>query len=119
MTSPHHPIAYVELAVADIERSKRFYVDSFGWAFNDYGPEYAGIRSADGATEMGGLAGGGQGHPGGTVVFVQSDDLDASARAVIAAGGILDADPYAYPGGRRFTFTDSDGNRLGVFQPAE
>lgn len=119
MTSPHHPIAYVELAVADVARAKRFYADAFGWEFNDYGPTYAGIRSADGTTEMGGLAGGGHGAPGGTLVLVQSADLDATALAVAAAGGTLDGEPYAYPGGRRFTFTDPDGNRLGAFQPSE
>lgn len=117
MVSAHHPIAYVEIAVTDLERSKRFYTDAFGWQFNDYGPQYAGIRSADGSTEMGGLAGGGQGSAGGTLVLVESGDVDAAALAVTAAGGVLDGEPYAYPGGRRFTFTDPDGNRLGVFQP--
>jgi uncharacterized protein len=117
MTSPHHAIAYVELTVADVAHAKQFYAAALGWEFNDYGPQYAGIRAADGATEMGGLAGGGEGGPGGSLVLMQSSDVDASARSVAAAGGILDGDVDAYPGGRRFTFTDPDGNRLGVFQP--
>jgi len=35
---------------------------------------------------------------------------------VTEAGGVPDGDVYAYPGGRRFTCMDPDGNRLGVFQ---
>ena len=41
----HHAIDYVELTVTDLEQAKRFYSEAFGWRFNDYGPEYAGIQS--------------------------------------------------------------------------
>lgn len=112
----HHAIAYVEIPAADLERAKDFYGSAFGWEFNDYSPDYAGIRSAHGSGEMGGLAGGGRGGSDGPLVLVESDDVDASARAVAEAGGVPDGDVYAYPGGRRFTFMDPDGNRLGVFQ---
>ena len=33
-------IDYVELVVADVERSKAFYGDAFGWTVRDYGPDY-------------------------------------------------------------------------------
>jgi len=46
-----------------------------------------------------------------------SEDLDGSVAAVEAAGGRLVTPPEAYPGGRRFTFTDPAGNVLGVYQP--
>src|SRR4029079_16253514 len=49
----HHTIDYVELAVKDVDAAKAFYGSAFGWAFNDYGPEYAGIQG-DG-NEAGGL----------------------------------------------------------------
>ena len=53
----HHAIDYIELTVTDLAVAKRFYADAFGWQFNDYGPEYAGIRSphGDSAPEVGGL----------------------------------------------------------------
>jgi hypothetical protein len=44
----HHAIDYVELTVTDLEQAKRFYTQAFGWRFNDYGPEYAGIQSPQG-----------------------------------------------------------------------
>ena len=37
-------IDYVEVAVDDLEQAKEFYAKSLGWAFNDYGPDYAGIK---------------------------------------------------------------------------
>jgi uncharacterized protein len=52
------------------------------------------------------------------LVLVRTDDLDAALASVEAAGGRIHAEPYEYPGGRRFTFADPWGNILGVYQPA-
>ncbi len=112
MSHQHHAIDYVELTARDLERAKRFYAEAFGWAFNDYGPEYAGIRGAD--REQGGLR---PGEPtgGGPLVVLYSDDLDASAAAVVAAGGRIETEPFDFPGGRRFHFEDTEGNVLAVW----
>ncbi len=114
----HHPLDYIEIHVSDLAAAKDFYGSAFGWEFNDYGPDYAGIRTADGSDEVGGLGVGDDGGPGGIVALVRSGDLDASLTAVEAAGGTVTAPPYDYPGGRRFLLSDPDGNRLGVYQPA-
>ncbi len=119
MKESHHALSYVEISVSDLARAREFYAQAFGWRFNDYGPDYAGIQAADGDGEVGGLAAGGGAGPGGVVALVFSEDVDASAAAVEAAGGSLVDPPYAYPGGRRFLFTDPDGNRLGVYQPSD
>ncbi|MDO9377561.1 MAG: VOC family protein [Nocardioidaceae bacterium] len=112
----HHSIDYVELTVTDLDRAKRFYADAFAWAFNDYGPEYAGIQGADAdAAEVGGLYAHGEVRPGGPLVLLYSDDLDASVEAVTAAGGQVTTGPYEFPGGRRFHFADPSGNELGVW----
>ena len=121
MTSPrHHRIDYVEIATTDIARSKKFYADAFGWAFNDYGPDYAGIQGAtpDDA-EVGGLNPEAAPSPEGVFVQLFSDDLDASVEAVKAAGGEVVNGPYGFPGGRRFHFTDPSGNQLGVWTAEE
>ena len=39
-----HVIDYVEFAVDDLQEAKAFYAKALGWAFNDYGPDYAGIQ---------------------------------------------------------------------------
>ena len=44
-----------------------------------------------------------------------SDDLDATAEAITAAGGEVVDGPYEFPGGRRFHFVDPSGNELGVW----
>ena len=116
MAHTHHAIDYIELTVTDLERAKRFYGDAFGWRFNDYGPAYAGIRGPrDDAAEAGGLRADGEVRRGGPLVLLYSADLDASAGAVRDAGGTVTEGPYAFPGGRRFHFTDPSGNELGVW----
>ena len=116
MTNIHHAIDYVELNVGgSLAESRAFYEQAFGWSFNDYGPEYAGIRAPDGEGEVGGLNGTTAPARGGPLVLLYSDDLDATVAAVRAAGGELVEEPYAFPGGRRFHFTDPAGNELGVW----
>jgi predicted enzyme related to lactoylglutathione lyase len=119
MEHTHHVIDYFEISVGDVARAKRFYGEAFGWSFNDYGEEYAGITSPGGDGEVGGLAAGRDAGPGGTLLLVYSQDLDASVAAVRAAGGTVVEEPYDYPGGRRFFFADPSGNKLGVYQPSD
>ena len=116
MTHTHHTIDYVELAAPDIAAAKAFYSTAFGWEFNDYGPEYAGIRAAEGDDEVGGLTAAATPSAGGVLVMLWSDDLDTSVRSVQDAGGTVTNGPYDYPGGRRFHFQDPAGNQLGVYQ---
>jgi predicted enzyme related to lactoylglutathione lyase len=124
MTQPtslqHHAINYVEFTVTDIAAAKSFYAAAFDWQFNDYGPEYAGIRSPHGksAPELGGLRQDQQPRTGGPLVLLYSTDLDKSVQAVRDAGGRVVAGPYDFPGGRRFHFTDPSGNELGVWAAA-
>jgi predicted enzyme related to lactoylglutathione lyase len=115
MDQTHHVIDYVEINVHDLTAARAFYEAAFGWAFNDYGPTYAGIRTPSGAGELGGLNATGQPGPGGPLVLLFSDDLDATVAAVESAGGAVAAGPYDFPGGRRFEFTDPSGNVLGVW----
>lgn len=113
----HHSINYVELTVTDLAAAKAFYADAFGWRFVDYGPEYAGIASATGdGEEVGGLLLAAQARPnGGPFVLLYSADLDATASAIVSAGGTLVQEAYAFPGGRRLHFADPSGNELGVW----
>jgi predicted enzyme related to lactoylglutathione lyase len=106
----HHAIDYIEISVADVEAAKSFYGSAFGWNFNDYGAEYAGIQG-DGK-EAGGLRRAGDAAK--PLVMLYSDDLEATLEAVTNAGGTIVEPISAYPGGRRFEFTDPNGNRLGV-----
>jgi uncharacterized protein len=85
------------------------------WRFTDYAPAYAGIQAPGGDGEVGGLSLGQNVEPGGPLVLLYSNDLDATVAAVKDAGGTIAEEPYAFPGGRRLTFFDPSGNRLGVW----
>ena len=116
MSHHHHAIDYVEFSAPDQARARDFFARAFGWEFNDYGPEYSGIRGPDPhGPEAGGLAADGPVQP---LVLVYSEDLDQTLEAVVAAGGNVTVEPFDFPGGRRFHFTDASGNELGVWGPA-
>jgi predicted enzyme related to lactoylglutathione lyase len=115
MAQTHHAIDYVELNVTDLDAAQSFYGTAFGWRFTSYGPGYAGIRDVDSEDEVGGLNLNPDVGPGGVLVLLYSADLDGTVTAVRNAGGTIVDEPYAFPGGRRFTFLDPSGNRLGVW----
>jgi len=109
----HHAIDYIELTVTDVASAKSFYAAAFGWDFNDYGPDYCGIKGAD--REVGGLCKGEAVSAGGALVILYSSDLEASVGAVTEAGGTIVKDIFSFPGGRRFHFADPSGNELAVW----
>jgi hypothetical protein len=115
MAHVHHAIDYIEITVGDVAEAKRFYGAAFGWRFTDYGPDYAGIAS-DGR-EAGGVCKGTVAR-GGPLVVMFSTDLDATLAAVKQAGGTIVKEPFEFPGGRRFHFTDPSGNELAVWAEA-
>jgi predicted enzyme related to lactoylglutathione lyase len=112
----HHAIDYIEIAVTDVAEAKRFYAAAFGWRFNDYGPDYAGIQG-DGR-EAGGLRKDAEVRVGGPLVVLYSKALDATLNNVKAAGGRIVKEPFSFPGGRRFNFSDPSGNELAVWSEA-
>jgi uncharacterized protein len=114
-------IDYIEISVDDLGRAKAFYGQALGWAFNDYGDDYAGIKDPSGPDhEFGGLRPQPATSRGdGVVALARTDDVDAALASVLAAGGRVTVELHAYPGGRRFMFADPWGNVLGVYQPHE
>jgi uncharacterized protein len=118
MAHAHHTFDYVELAAPDLAAAKAFYGEALGWTFTDYGPAYSGINRPDGDGEIGGLNPERPPGPGLPLVILYSDDLDATLAAVRSAGGTIDEEPFDFPGGRRFHFTDPFGNSLAVWQTA-
>lgn len=109
----HHAIDYIEFTVSDMAEAKRFYSAAFGWEFNEYGPDYAGIRKGDG--EAGGLRSDIEVVTGGPLVILFSEDLAATLALVREAGGKIVKEPYGFPGGHRFEFQDPSGNHLAVY----
>jgi hypothetical protein len=105
-------IDYVELPGGDLDQTRAFYREAFGWTFTDYGPTYT-------AFENSGLDGGFQADVAAglkaPLVVLYAHDLEAMEAAVRAAGGEIVKPIFAFPGGRRFHFRDPSGNELAVY----
>jgi len=106
-------IDYIEFAVADTARSKAFYGRAFGWTFTDFGPGYT--EFTDGRMKGGFNALEHGPAPGGPLVVLHTDDLEAVRQRIEEAGGRIVKPAYGFPGGRRFHFADPDGNELAVW----
>jgi len=105
-------IDYVELPGKDIPATKQFYSAVFGWKFEDYGPDYTSFfdgRLAGGFTKE-------RPTPAqGLLLVIYSTDLLASQKKIRNAGGEIVKEIFSFPGGRRFHFTDPNGNELAVW----
>lgn len=103
-------IDYVEFRGLSMEATKAFYAGAFGWSFTDYGPAYAAFdQGLEGGFDIGAAP------MKPPLVVLYARDLEAMEARVKAAGGTVTAPIYAFPGGRRFHFTDPAGNELAVW----
>ena len=100
---------YVELPTRDIEAAASFYGRAFGWTMTRFGPTYAATMSGD--TDVGLQADQAEATKAPLAV-IEVDDLEAALTAVEQAGGTVVRPIFAFPGGRRFQFTDPSGNEL-------
>ncbi|HEY2824348.1 MAG TPA: VOC family protein [Gemmatimonadales bacterium] len=111
--TPHdRRIDYIELPAKDIAKTKAFYQAAFGWKFTDYGPGYTSFE--DGRL-TGGFTTDGTVTKGGTLVVIKSAALEQMEHQVKQAGGKIVRPIFSFPGGRRFHFTDPNGNELAVW----
>lgn len=114
MTQQEHnyQMDYVEFPASDIEATKQFYSSVFGWSFTDYGPNYTSFH--DGRI-AGGFTMSTKPVRGGALVVLYAKALEEAQQKVVAAGGKVVIEPFEFPGGRRFHFTDPNGNELAVW----
>jgi predicted enzyme related to lactoylglutathione lyase len=107
----HEQIQYIEFLSRDLAAAKHFYGAAFGWGFTDYGPEYTAF---EGDYIDGGFTNGEPAH-GSILVILYSADIEETKKKVADAGGSIIRDIFTFPGGRRFQFTDPEGNELAVW----
>ena len=100
---------YVELPVRDMAATKGFYEAVFGWSMTSFGPSYAATTSGD--TDIG-LQGDSAEASKAPLAVVEVEDLEAALATVERAGGEIVRPIFAFPGGRRFHFTDPSGNEV-------
>jgi uncharacterized protein len=105
-------IDYVEFGANDIAATRTFYERLFAWKFEDYGPDYTSFgdgRIAGGFEKRDGAG------SGGPLVVIYAADLEGFEQKVRGAGGRIVKPIFSFPGGRRFHFTDPNGNELSIW----
>ena len=105
-------VNYVEFKAKDLEATKQFYSQLFGWKFTDYGPTYTSFSES-------GLAGGFEetkdSITNGALIVLYHTELVDLKDAIVENGGEISKDIFAFPGGKRFHFKDPSGNELAVW----
>lgn len=114
MTNKNNSINYIELPMVKNAETKQFYNQVFGWEFTDWGPNYI---SFAGANIDGGFDSTGEAiiSSPGVLVVLYADDLEKTLNNVKDAGGEILKPIYEFPGGKRFHFSDPNGNELAVW----
>ena len=106
-------IMFVELPARDIAAARRFYTDAFALDLTGFGPTYACTMTGD--VDLG-LQGDAAEAPAAPLAVIAVDDLDAALTSVVRAGGTITKPAFAFPGGKRFHFTDPHGNELAALK---
>lgn len=115
-----HAIVHVEFPSVDPAAAAKFYGDLFGWKMNPW-PEFNYFTF-----DTGGETGGGlpviepeKGVKAGEVlVYVNTDDMDASLARVRELGGQVDGPQVEVAGMLWAFFHDPSGNRVGLYTGA-
>ena len=105
-------VDYIEFLTTNIDESKRFYSEVFGWEFTDYGPDYTSFT--DGRLG-GGFAVTSEVPRGGPLVVLYAMNLEEIETKIRESGGRIAREVFEFPGGRRFHFIDPSGNELAVW----
>jgi predicted enzyme related to lactoylglutathione lyase len=106
-------INFIELPAKNLGAAKAFYSSIFGWELTDFGPSYACTLTGD--VDLG-LQGDTSEATRAPLAVIAVDDLEATLTAVEAAGGVVTKAIFAFPGGRRFHFTDPNGLELAALK---
>ncbi|MGW8226258.1 MAG: VOC family protein [Anaerolineales bacterium] len=115
----HEKINYVEFPAKDIDGTKAFFKEVFGWEFKDFGPDYTAFSDQ-------GLDGGfyssekvSSTENGSALIIFYSQELEITQAKILNAGGKILRPTFSFPGGRRFHFSDPSGNEYAVWSDKE
>lgn len=113
---PQHPIVHIEIAAKDREAAGKFYSDVFGWNVQQM-PEmnYATFEAEGGPG--GGLNPVENNPPAPVMVYINTDDIDATLKKIQELGGKVLRPKDVVPGMGQFAFfSDPSGTPLAVWQ---
>ena len=126
-----NPVVHFEMPAEDKKRVKMFYEKAFGWEMQLMGEDMGkyllattspvdkkGMHKKKGAINGGFFDKGPYGKVPHLVISV--DDLEKHMNIVKKAGGKIEGKPMDIPGVGNFVMIkDTEGNRVGMLQPAE
>lgn len=118
------PVVHFEIGCKNLDSTKRFYSDVFGWEYAAGAPNMAMIGNLGpfAPTRTDGIGGhiNCLGHPphNYVTVYAQVNDLNATLAKIETLGGKTLIPPTEVPGMGHFAwFTDPEGNALGLWKP--
>ena len=114
---PERMIDYVEIPVTDLDRAREFFVELFGWEFQDWGPDYYSFN--DGRLDGGFRRSEAPAPSTGVLLVFYSDDLERDHARVQELGATISQDIFEFPGGRRFHFVDPVGTEYAIWTSTE
>ena len=111
-----HPIVHLEISAKDAAAASKFYHDVFDWKIEvDKNFNYHQFR-AEGGPGGGFITVPDQAKAGEVVPYINTDDIDASLKKVVQAGGKVMMTRTEIPGVGWFaTIADPTGNRIGLY----
>ena len=111
--SKHNQIELIEFPVKSPEQLKQtryFFSTVFEWKYTDWGETYS--DTTESGTSSGVNADKSASMP---LTVIYSSDLEKTKELVVKNGGKVITEIYSFPGGRRFHFTEPNGNELAVW----
>ncbi len=111
----HERINYVEFPARDLQATKDFFSQVFGWTFQDFGPDYCAFsdQGIDGGFYRSELYS--SVSNGAALIIFYSNDLESTQLKIEKANGVILKPIFSFPGGRRFHFSESSGNEFAVW----
>lgn len=121
MSFPPNTVAHFAINADDVERARAFYARAFGWTFQAWGPPGFYLIEAKGSPILGALQGRRALVEGERTVGFECTiavaSIDATERAVLAAGGTIAMARSVITGvGTLMFFRDPEGNVFGAMQ---
>jgi predicted enzyme related to lactoylglutathione lyase len=120
-----HNIVHVELPAGDPKEASQFYTDLFGWNIRSspFGEGYEYWEFTPESGPGGGFSGLSEGsemqptnRPGDVLIYVSTDDIEATLAKAVSLGGKIVWEKMEIPGIGWFgIFSDPTGNKIGVY----
>lgn len=110
-------VDYVEIPVTDLDRTRAFFEQLYGWEFQEWGPDY--YSFSDGRLDGGFRRAAEPAPASGVLLVFYSQDLERDYARVKQLGATISQEIFDFPGGRRFHFVEPAGTEFAMWTGTE